>query len=141
LPYVLNVKDNWDHHEGRGQDLDTYQTAEDVVAAAQRVIDRSLRRNWKFICGSGAHPMTAESLYELWTWSGDNTYILELDGSPPVEPRFDPYDYAHLRAEEIAQQFVEVQQYRGPDTEQKGAAKLSTGAQTGPPIGVQKGPL
>jgi hypothetical protein len=102
MPYILSVIDNWDRHEGRGIEHDSYATAEEALAAARAVIDKSLTGNWAWVCSQPGQP-TAKALYDYWSSAGDNIYIFETDGSPPVEPHFMPYDYARRRAEEVAQ--------------------------------------
>jgi hypothetical protein len=103
MPYELKVIDNWDHHEGSIQDSGEFQTAEEVVAAAKTVIDRSLQETWESICREGRQPQTAKELYSAWCGFGDSTYIFPRGESPPVKPHFHPYDYAEARAEEIAE--------------------------------------
>ena len=103
MPYELKVIDNWDHHEGSIQDSGEFQTAEEVVAAAKAVIDRSLQETWEGICRDSGRTPTAKELYSAWCGFGDNTYIWSNGDSPPVEPKFHPYDYAEARAEEVAE--------------------------------------
>jgi hypothetical protein len=102
LPYILNVKDNWYHHEGAGSDLGSYNTAEAVISAARGIIDQSLDHIWKTMPREQPNLATAKALYDRWTWSGDNTYILTGNGTQPISPRFDPYEYAHAQAERVA---------------------------------------
>ena len=92
--YTLLTADNVHVHdvsEG-GQ----YTTAEEAIAAAKAIIDKSLR--WQ-ITSTASPPTTAESLFDSWQDFGDSPVVRSKGNAPRVE--FSPSDYAKQRAKDI----------------------------------------
>lgn len=94
MPYTLVIGDNF-HRQDPEHEYDggTYETAEAALAAARRVIDRSLIECWE-------PGMSAKRLYERFSAFGEITYIHPSGGG--AKPEFHPWEYARARAEEIA---------------------------------------
>jgi hypothetical protein len=86
LPYLLRVGDNFHPHDHQhGYDAGEYETADQVLAAARQVVQRSLAECWK----TG---VTAELLYDRYKGFGEIPYILCL--GKEESPGFDPWAYA-----------------------------------------------
>lgn len=108
MPYILNVRDNFDGPEHRGQDVGRLDTYEEAVAAAKDFIDTSLRRCLKSLRAANraddrqmaAHKISAEALTSHWAAFGDNVYIFAVN-APDAEVRFNPYEYVEVRAATI----------------------------------------
>jgi hypothetical protein len=91
MPYLLRVGDNFHRYDSEHEhDAGEYETADQILAAARQIIDRSLAECWK----AG---MTAEQLYSQYSGFGEIPYILCLHVEE-ISPRFDPWAYAEERA-------------------------------------------
>ena len=89
--YTVFVAENSAYMEERMPGgIGDYATWDEAVAAARRVVERSLRELF-------APPMDAEHLFRLYTTFGDDAYIV-----PAGETRaFSAWDYARQRCQEI----------------------------------------
>lgn len=110
MPYILNVRDNFDGPMHRGQDVGRFDTHEEAVAAAKDLIDTSLRRCLKSLRSGnpgadkqqGGRTISASFLASHWASFGENIYIFEVQPDPAV--RFSPYEYVKVRAAEIVEE-------------------------------------
>src|SRR5690606_31379428 len=93
VSYTIIVADNF-HYQDRDEEYvaGTYASAEEALAEARCIVDRSVLANFR----SG---LTAEAVYERYTLFGEDPYIVVSDGAPEVS--FSAWDYARARVGEI----------------------------------------
>jgi hypothetical protein len=101
MPYQVCCADNWDHHEGAKLEEGVYPTAAAAIAAARRIVDRSLEDIHSRMLRDGSSPKPA-TLYARWCAAGENSFIFAVGDAASIDPRFDPYAHAEKRAGEIA---------------------------------------
>ena len=99
--YQIFIDDNF-HYMDEDERIagDVYATAEDAIAAAKKIVDKSLRHEYRH------HPgLSAEELWDYYTDFGDDPFIR----SDPHDPdsRFSAWNYAEDRAKEIVKEFDE----------------------------------
>ena len=101
--YMVLTGDNfhaYDYDEGLDES-GQFDTADEAIAAAQAVIDKSLR--WELSSKAPAI-ITGAELFDHWLDFGDSPGIRSPEGKPDVE--FSASDYAMKKAMEICQNSV-----------------------------------
>lgn len=94
MPYKVFVADNYrSMDDSDDYEVGVFQTADEAIAAAQKVVDRDLEGRYQ-------QGMKANELYKHYAMFGDDPYIV------PVEPAteslgFSARQYARLRSQEI----------------------------------------
>jgi hypothetical protein len=90
-PYRVMVDDNFHYmDESERWQLGAFATAEQAVAACQKLVDEWLTQNHK-------PGMTSNELYGQYTTFGDDPYVLAPDGAARVG--FSAREYARVRVE------------------------------------------
>jgi hypothetical protein len=91
--YKVMVDDNFHYmDEDERWELGTFATAEEALVACRKLIDEWLAHD----CKPG---MSANDLYEQYTFFGDEPFILALGGAEPVN--FSARDYVRERVQAI----------------------------------------
>jgi hypothetical protein len=92
MAYALVVGDNFHPHDSAYQrEEGTFLTADEAIAAARKVIERSLAECL-------APGMTAERLLDCFRSFGEITYIFSGGG---LRAAFDPWEYAKQKAADL----------------------------------------
>jgi hypothetical protein len=92
-PYKVMIDDNFHYMETDERwEYGTYSTAEEALAACQRLVDESLLEEYR----EGA---TAEQLFVRYTSFGDEPFVVAAEDAPKVE--FSARAYAEQRAREL----------------------------------------
>ena len=92
-PYKVMVDDNFHYMEtDERSEYGTFSTAEEALAACQRLVDESLLEEYR----DGA---TAEQLFVRYTSFGDEPFVVAVEDAPKVE--FSARAYAEARAREL----------------------------------------
>lgn len=91
--YTVQVDDNYHYmDETERYTLGKYETWEEAVAAAKKLVDASLADSYK-------PGMSAESLYSAYKMFGEDPFI--LGDCPDPKDAFSAWDYAKRRCEEL----------------------------------------
>jgi hypothetical protein len=91
MKYQIAVDDNFHYMDESERDYgDFYETAEEAITAAQKIVDKSLRRSYTDGC-------TPEELYNNYQGFGDDPFIITDDKSC----KFSAWTYAKGRCQFI----------------------------------------
>jgi hypothetical protein len=88
--YQVMIDDNFHRYdESERTKHGVYDTAEEALATCRRIVDQSVE-------GAYLPGMTAEDLYQRYTFFGDDPFILVFDGADE-RAKFSAWDYAKER--------------------------------------------
>lgn len=89
MPFVVRVADNFHYmNEDETFDEGTYETAEQALEAARRIVDRDLEHIL-------SRAQAADDLYELYIMFGSDPYVVPIGVTRPV--LWSAWDYARSR--------------------------------------------